>query len=102
MYTLRFHESAEKEWLRLDKGIRDRLLKVLERRLAEPRILSAQLSGDLEGLYNIKAYKSGYRLVYEVFDDVLIVLVIAVGKREDFEVYKNAEKRFNRVGKVRE
>jgi mRNA-degrading endonuclease RelE of RelBE toxin-antitoxin system len=60
-YTLKFHESAEKEWLGLDKGIRDRLLKVLERRLVELRILSAELNGDLEGLHKIKLQKLGHR-----------------------------------------
>ena len=93
MHTLKFQESAEREWRRLDKGIRDRFLKVLERRLGQPRILSAELSGDLEGLYRIKLRKSGYRLVYEVDDDVLIVLVIAVGKRDKHDVYRAAGER---------
>jgi len=35
----------------------------------------------------------GYRLVYEVKDRELIVLVIAVGKREPNAVYQAAAKR---------
>jgi mRNA interferase RelE/StbE len=35
----------------------------------------------------------GYRLVYEVRDHELIVIVIAVGKRERNAVYKVADKR---------
>lgn len=95
MYVLRFHEDAEREWAGLDKGVRDRFLKVLERRLAEPRILSAELSADLKGLYKIKLQKLGHRLVYEVFDDVLVVLVIAVGKRGKHDVYRTAAKRLD-------
>ena len=36
---------------------------------------------------------AGYRLVYEVKDRELLVLVVAVGKRERSEVYKSAAKR---------
>lgn len=90
VYIVRFHESAEKEWFGLDKGVRDRFLKVLERRLVEPRVPSAELSADLKGLYKIKLQKSGHRLVYEVLDDVLIVLVVAVGKHD---IYRTAAER---------
>ena len=89
MYTVRFYEGAEKEWLKLDKTVRVRFLIVLERRLVEPRILSAQLGGDLQGLYKIKLQKSGHRLVYEVVDES-IVLVVAVGKHD---IYRTAASR---------
>ncbi|MBI3429495.1 MAG: type II toxin-antitoxin system RelE/ParE family toxin [Actinobacteria bacterium] len=95
MHELRFHESAEKEWLGLDKGVRDRLLKVLERRLSEPRVSSAALSSDLKGLYKIKLQKSGHRLLYEVFDDELVVLVIAVGKHGKSDLYRIAAERLD-------
>ena len=95
MYELRFHEIAEKEWLGLDKGVRDRFLKVLERRLSEPRVSSAVLTSDLKGLYKIKLQKSGYRLVYEVFDEALVVLVIAVGRHGKYDVYRVAAERLD-------
>jgi mRNA interferase RelE/StbE len=37
--------------------------------------------------------QAGYRLVYEVRDKELIVVIVAVGKRERNAVYKTAEKR---------
>jgi len=36
---------------------------------------------------------TGYRLVYEVRDAQVIVVVVAIGKRERAAVYKTAEKR---------
>jgi mRNA interferase RelE/StbE len=36
---------------------------------------------------------SGYRLVYEVDDEAIVIYVIAVGKRDRGIVYKKAEKR---------
>jgi mRNA interferase RelE/StbE len=40
--------------------------------------------------YKIKLRAAGYRLVYRVYDDRIVVQVIAVGKRERNEVYKTA------------
>ena len=50
----------------------------------------AALHGALLGHYKIKLNKQGYRLVYGVQDDVLIVMVMAVDKREDSVVYQSA------------
>ena len=52
----------------------------------------AALHGALTGHYKIKLNK-GYRLVYGVQDDVLIVMVMAVDKREDSLVYQLAASR---------
>lgn len=86
MHTLRFQKDAEEEWFGLDKGIRERILKVLERRLAEPRVPSAELRADLKGLYKITLQKSGHRLVYEINNDAHTVLVIAVGKHDTYRI----------------
>lgn len=43
--------------------------------------------------YKIKLRAAGYRLVYQVFDDRVTVVVVAVGKREDSAVYRKAGKR---------
>ncbi len=40
-----------------------------------------------------KLRSAGYRLVYEVDDQEVIVFVIAVGKRENDSVYKKARNR---------
>jgi mRNA interferase RelE/StbE len=66
--------------------------KKLAERLQEPRVTSSKLKGHPDR-YKIKLRSVGYRLVYEVNDDVLIVLVVAVGKREKNAVYQMASKR---------
>ncbi len=43
--------------------------------------------------YKIKLRASGFRLVYEVMDNVLIIAVVAVGKRERSEAYELASNR---------
>ena len=60
------------------------------RAFAEPKIPSARLYG-AKNRYKIKLRQSGYRLVYQVKDRELLVLVIAIGKHERDEVYKIAD-----------
>lgn len=52
----------------------------------------AKLSGHPDR-YKIKLRSAGYRLVYEVRDAEVVVVVIAVGKRERNQVYALAAKR---------
>ena len=92
-YALEFNLRAKKEFDRLDAAIRLQLAKKLKSRLAEPRVDADKLSG-MPDCYKIKLRSSGYRLVYQVFDKRLVVLVIAVGKRENNQAYGAALARF--------
>ena len=91
-YELAFLDEALKEWRKLDKAIREQFKTKLAERLQNPKIPSARLYG-AQGRYKIKLRQAGYRLVYQVKDRELLVLVIAVGKRERDEVYKIAARR---------
>ncbi|MBT3309292.1 MAG: type II toxin-antitoxin system RelE/ParE family toxin [Gammaproteobacteria bacterium] len=91
-YKLKFLPAALKEWKKLDASIRNQFQKKLKERLKSPKVLSAQLSG-FESAYKIKLRSSGYRLAYEVIDNDVVVMVLAVGKRDRLEVYENAKSR---------
>ncbi len=91
-FELAFLEEALAEWRKLDGTIRIQLKNKLTERLEAPRVPSAKLSGHPDR-YKIKLRTVGYRLVYEVRDQQLLVLVIAVGKRERQAVYRAAENR---------
>lgn len=88
-YELNFHPTAWKEWQALAKDIREQFKKKLAQRLENPHHIPSKLSGQ-KSRYKIKLKTVGYRLVYEVRDNELIIVVISVGKRERSEVYKNA------------
>jgi mRNA interferase RelE/StbE len=45
----------------------------------------------LKNTYKIKLKEVGYRLVYEVIDEKLIILVLAVGKRDKLKIYDLAK-----------
>jgi mRNA interferase RelE/StbE len=91
-YELQFKESALKEWRKLDGTIRDQFKKKLAERLENPKVESAKLSG-MPDCYKIKLKSVGYRLVYQVQEGRLVVVVIAVGKREGNAVYISATER---------
>ena len=89
-YSLKFVPDALKEWQSLDGSIKEPLRKALKKRLEQPHVPGAELYGDLRGCYKIKLRKQGYRLVYVVEDDVLVVLVLAIDRREDLAAYHSA------------
>lgn len=91
-YELGFLDLALVEWRKLDNGIREQFKTKLAQRLENPRVPAARLSGHPDR-YKIKLRSVGYRLVYEVRDGRMLVLVVAVGKRERNAVYKAAAKR---------
>lgn len=91
-YKLEFLPSARKEWDKLGHTLRDQFKKKLAERLEMPRVPADSLHG-MPDCYKIKLKSSGYRLVYEVIDERVVVSVVAVGKRERSEVYGRARKR---------
>ncbi len=92
IYELDFHPVAWKEWQALDSTIREQFKQKLAERLVNPHHAPSKLSGQ-KARYKIKLRAIGYRLVYEVRDNELIIVVVSVGKRERNIVYKNAAQR---------
>jgi len=92
-YRLNFVPSAWAEWQALDGSVKEPLRRLLKKRLDNPHVPGAELHGELRGYYKIKLRKQGYRLVYGVEDDVLVVMVMAIDKREDGLAYRSAAKR---------
>ena len=93
-YKLDFKKSAWKEWQKLGSTLQQQFKKKLVERLQNPHVPASKLSG-AENMYKIKLRQSGYRLVYQVKDDVIVVTVLAVGKRERSDVYLSAIKRLH-------
>ena len=91
-YKLKFLPSALKEWKKIDENIRNQFKKKLNERLQNPRVASACIRG-FKNHYKIKLKNVGYRLVYEVIDEEICVLVIAVGRRDKDAVYRKMKER---------
>jgi mRNA interferase RelE/StbE len=89
-YRLQFVSSAWAEWQALDGSVKEPLRKLLKKRLDNPHVPGSELHGALAGHYKIKLRKQGYRLVYGVQEDIVVVMVMAIDKREDSSVYQSA------------
>ncbi|MGL6162430.1 type II toxin-antitoxin system RelE family toxin [Microbulbifer sp.] len=89
-YELKFHPKALKTWRKLGATIREQFKDKLKERLKNPRNLKDQLHGHKD-LYKIKLRTAGYRLVYHVDDGKVVVMVVAIGKREKNQVYLQIE-----------
>src|SRR5690606_30400285 len=82
-YKLLRHKHFTEEWEKLPVSIRDQFKKKLAKVIEQPHIPKNMLKGDLAGCYKIKLLKAGLRLVYQVKDDQVVILLITVGKRAD-------------------
>ena len=91
-YELEFAKSANREWKKLGANVRAQFSKKLIQRLNAPHVPAALIDRS-KHRYKIKLRASGFRLVYEVHDDRLVVVVIAVGKRNRGDVYGRAKQR---------
>jgi mRNA interferase RelE/StbE len=98
VYLLAFGDKALVEWNALDGSVKTQLKKVLATRLVNPHVPSSALHGVLKGYYKIKLLKVGYRLIYRVIDDKLMVFVVAIGKRDADEIYEIASRRIKAGG----
>ncbi|HDL6884471.1 TPA: type II toxin-antitoxin system RelE/ParE family toxin [Yersinia enterocolitica] len=91
-FNIDFDERALKEWYKLDKTIREQFKKKLRKLQENPYIESARLHGDLAGCFKIKLRASGFRLIYQVIDEEIVIWIVAIGKREDEKAYDIARK----------
>ncbi|MFI3189236.1 addiction module toxin RelE [Crenothrix sp. D3] len=91
-YKLKFLPSAKKEWDKLDNSIQSQFKNKLKKCLENPHVPANKLTG-FDCAYKIKLRSAGYRLVYEVDDNAIVIFFIAVGKRENNAVYDKARDR---------
>ncbi|MBN6081419.1 type II toxin-antitoxin system RelE/ParE family toxin [Aggregatibacter actinomycetemcomitans] len=91
-YIIEFISSSEKEFRKLDVALRKQFIEKLKERAENPRVPSAKLHG-MKDCYKIKLRNAGYRLVYQVIDERIVVKVISVGRRDRNFVYTKAKSR---------
>lgn len=96
MYEIRYHPLIEADLEQLNHSVRIEVFKKLKKIQTSPEL--GQLLGNkngmnLTGLRKVYVAKKQIRIIYEIIDNLLLVKVITIGKREDMEVYKQAEHR---------
>lgn len=91
-YSLEFDRRALKEWNKLGDTLRQQFKKKLAEVLENPRVEANRLR-HLPDCYKLKLRSAGYRLIYQVIDQEVVVFVVAIGKRERETAYQDAQDR---------
>ena len=80
-----------------DRRIREKIGAVIDRLAEEPAKQGKALLGELSGLRSIRAVGQRYRILYQIRDKEIVVVIVAVGIRRDGardDIYNLAKKLF--------
>ena len=95
-YKVILTEDAANDFRALDKSIKVQVAKQLKKLEYSPYLgehLGRKGPFNLTGYYKLYAVKKSIRIIYRIIEKKIIVEVVAIGKRENIEVYKEAFKR---------
>jgi len=83
-YRIEFKPSAAKEFSQLPKNVQKRITIKVNTLADNPRPRGVEKLEGRENRYRIRV--GDYRVIYEIHDEVLLVLVVRIGHRR--EVYR--------------
>ena len=93
-FEIKFHPAALKEFCELDGSIKKLVKKQLDKLKKSP-FLGEELGNkngyDLTGYRKMYACKKQIRIVYSVINDLLLVSIIAIGKRPHLTILTKSE-----------
>ena len=95
-YNVYLIPSAQKDFKNLDGREKLLVAKQLKKLTVNPfsgEALGKKAGIDLTGHYKLYADKKRLRIVYRCRGENIDVEIMAIGKRENFEVYQSAEER---------
>jgi len=83
-WKIEWDDAAAKELRKLDKQAQKDILRYFRERIAtdeDPRRFGKQLSREFTGLWRYRVHN--YRMICNIEDNTLVVLVLRVGHRKD-------------------
>jgi mRNA interferase RelE/StbE len=95
-YSVVLKEEANDDLKRLSKAQKILIFKQLKKLETSPELgsdLGNKAGYNLHGYKKIYADKKRLRIVYQIINDQVVVEVIAIGKRDDMDVYRRASER---------
>ena len=81
MFEVRFKKSVKKDLQKLSKADQKQVLDVIQQVLAKDPYKGKALSGEFKGLHRWRT--GNIRVIYEIQNKLLIVLVLRIGQRKD-------------------
>jgi mRNA interferase RelE/StbE len=95
--NIEFIPEAKDDYKSLDGRIKKLVNKIMEKLEENPYIgeeLGNKNNIDLTGYYKIYFDKKKYRIIYRIVkNEIEIIEIWGIGKREKMEIYKEVEKR---------
>jgi len=79
-FSIQIKESAARSLRKIPKSDRIRLIDAIDR-LRERPSAGGTLKGEFAGLRRLRVGR--YRIIYEVMEEELIILVVRIGHRKD-------------------
>jgi len=98
MYDFEFHPEAKEELKNLNNSIQLLFTKKLKQVLNTPEIgikLGNKNNLNLTDFKKVYFNNKKHRIVYEIIEDKIMIYIVAVGKREEMDVYKKVNSQVN-------
>ena len=95
-YKIVVKREVEDDLKKLTKAQKILVFKQFKKLESSPQLgvqLGNRAGFDLSGLRKLYVDKKKIRIVYRIYEEQIVVEVIAVGKREDMKVYAEANRR---------
>jgi len=83
-YRIEFRPAAFRELARLEKSVRRRIAAIVDSLAQQPRLPGVEKLKGHECRYRVRC--GDYRIVYEIKDAILLILVVRIGHRR--QVYR--------------
>ena len=80
-----------------DRRIREKIGAVIDRLTEDPEKQGKALLGELAGFRSLRAVGQRYRIIYQIRDNEIVVVIVAIGIRRDGakdDIYNLAKKLF--------
>jgi len=103
MYDFKFYEEAGKDLSKLNNNVKILFVKKLTQIINNPQIdkdLGNKRNLQLSGLKKIYFDNKRYRIVYDIKDKEILIHIIAIGKRDNMQVYKDVSNRYKQNNKA--
>lgn len=84
-FRIEVQRSAEKELAALSSTLQARIIKAIDGLAGDPRPNGCKKLSGAKNAYRVRVGE--YRIVYEIYDGVLVIIVIRVAHRR--EVYRD-------------
>ncbi len=95
-YKVVLTAEAANDFRGLDGSVKKQVARQLKKLEESPHLgqpLGNRAGFDLTGYYKLYAADKAVRIVYRIIEDKVIVEVVGIGKRADFEVYADVARR---------